>query len=517
MIGTEKQEPVFDLIKSMSKAEKRNFKLYATRLSGNQDAKFLNLFDVLDSFEEYDEAKVLERCSIKKEQLPNAKAHLSKQLLISLRLLNVQHSVPMQLREQLDFAHILYDKGLYKQSTKVLDKAYDLAVKCHQHTIVLDIIYFSRQVETLNVIRGNIDRAEEFSREASARCAIISKINELSLISTQLFSLHQKLGYARSQKDLDMIDMFFAPKLRALRLEELSFLERFYYFQAIAWFHYIKHDFVRSYRSACKWVALFAENQRMKTLMYDSYLKGYARILDGLYMMRKYKLLSESIDRFEGECRSLVSINDNAAVIAKNILLTAKINKIFLEGNFSRALPIIEQTDKFIAKNSLHISNSLKMWLYYKIACLYFGNADYPKCMQYLSKIISTKEVEIRRDVQCYSKMLYLIASYEAGIDYNLDYQIKTVYAFLVKMNDLQEVQKEFLAFLKRLTKIYEKDFKAELKNLYDRIKPYEHHPYLQRTFYYLDIISWLESKISGKTVSEIIRERFEADLKKEG
>ena len=35
-----KQEPVFDLIRSMSKAEKRNFKLYATRLSGNQEAKY---------------------------------------------------------------------------------------------------------------------------------------------------------------------------------------------------------------------------------------------------------------------------------------------------------------------------------------------------------------------------------------------------------------------------------------------------------------------------------------------
>ena len=39
-----KQEAVFDLIQSMSKAEKRNFKLYATRLSGNQEAKFVSLF-----------------------------------------------------------------------------------------------------------------------------------------------------------------------------------------------------------------------------------------------------------------------------------------------------------------------------------------------------------------------------------------------------------------------------------------------------------------------------------------
>lgn len=36
----------------MSKAEKRNFKLYATRLAGNQEAKFLTLFDCLDSLDD---------------------------------------------------------------------------------------------------------------------------------------------------------------------------------------------------------------------------------------------------------------------------------------------------------------------------------------------------------------------------------------------------------------------------------------------------------------------------------
>lgn len=97
-----KQEPVFELIRSMSKAEKRNFKLYATRLAGNQEAKFLTLFDCLDSLDEYDEKRILQRCPIKKEQLPNMKAHLYKQILVSIRLLDVQRTVPMQLREQID-------------------------------------------------------------------------------------------------------------------------------------------------------------------------------------------------------------------------------------------------------------------------------------------------------------------------------------------------------------------------------------------------------------------------------
>lgn len=65
----EKKEGVFDLVKLMSKAEKRNFKLYATRLGCNEGAKFLLLFDCLDSLEQYDEAKVLSLCpTITKQQ-----------------------------------------------------------------------------------------------------------------------------------------------------------------------------------------------------------------------------------------------------------------------------------------------------------------------------------------------------------------------------------------------------------------------------------------------------------------
>ncbi|MFI3330832.1 MAG: hypothetical protein R3Y38_03425 [Rikenellaceae bacterium] len=511
MTGVDKQESVFELIKSMTKAEKRNFKLYVTRLSGNQDAKFLSLFDLLDSLDKYDENKVLERCPIKKEQLPNTKAHLQKQLLISMRLLNVQHSDTMQIREQLDFAQILYNKGLYKQSSKILDKCYEQASKSQQHSTLIDIVQLMLQIETTDISSGISERASEFARQVTVRCNIISNINELYLIAIQLFDLHHKLGYARSQKDLDFIDNYFAPKLKSYDLNSLSFLEKFYFFQAKAWFYYIKHDFVISYRYACLWVDLFNSNEKMKFRMYDNYLRGYARILDGLYMMRRHRQLSERIESLEKEWDSFAKINENADIISSNILLTAKINLVFLKGNFEDGLELIK--DKNIMRKADHASGSTKMWFYYKVACLYFGSGEYKKCMQYLSKITTTKDNTLRRDIQCYAKMLYLIASYEAGIDYNLDYQIRSVYSFLVKMNDMQEVQKELLTFLKRLNKIYEKDFKDELQKLYNNIKPYERHPYLQRTFYYLDIISWLESMLTSKTVSEIIQRKFAESL----
>ena len=44
----ELKDNLFVLIKSLSKSEKRQFKLYVGRLGVNEDSKFLTLFNILD-------------------------------------------------------------------------------------------------------------------------------------------------------------------------------------------------------------------------------------------------------------------------------------------------------------------------------------------------------------------------------------------------------------------------------------------------------------------------------------
>ena len=511
MASTEKQEPVFDLIKNMSKAEKRNFKLYATRLAGNQQAKFLALFDHLDAADEYDEAKVLAKCPVKKQQLPNMKAHLYKQILVSIRLLNVQHSDTMQIREQLDFARILYDKGLYRQSGKILEKVKEQAAAFEEYSIALDVVNFQNRIDTVSVPKDMTSSSDASNRQVVLLCSQLEANSELSDTATRAYALYQQLGYARTQKDLDLIRQYFRPRLEAYqgRIGSMSFHEKFYFYQASAWYYYIQHNFVLSYRYSRMWLELFDSNPRMKTVMYDNYIKEYAQILEGLYLMRRYKHFAGYLERLESEFDTLSKLNQNAYIMGQRVILSNRIHLCFLSGEFKKGLWLVRDIENFIARYSKHLDVHFKMLLYYKIACLYFGDANYSKCIEYLGRITSTKDPQIRRDLQCFSRILNLIASYEAGIDYNLDYQIRSVYSFLVKMNDMHAVQKEMLGFLKKLGAVYADNVKDELKLLYERLLPYENHPYERRTFYYLDILSWLESKITGRSVGEIIRRKF--------
>ena len=121
-------DPVFLLIKSLEKSEKRNFKLYAKRNYSGEDLKIVQLFDALDKMDQYDEQTLLRKHkNFRKKQLSNMKAHLFRQILSSLRLIKNEYNIDIQLHEQMDHARILYNKGLYLQSLKVLDKMKDLA------------------------------------------------------------------------------------------------------------------------------------------------------------------------------------------------------------------------------------------------------------------------------------------------------------------------------------------------------------------------------------------------------
>ena len=72
---------LFQLIKSLQKAEKRNFKLYIKRNSNNEDLKIIKLFDAMDKSTDYDEKILFKKVpEMDKSRLSNLKTQLYKEL-----------------------------------------------------------------------------------------------------------------------------------------------------------------------------------------------------------------------------------------------------------------------------------------------------------------------------------------------------------------------------------------------------------------------------------------------------
>ncbi len=503
------KDNLFVLIHSLSKSEKRYFKLFVNRLGVNIDAKFLLLFNFLDKAEDYNEEAILKSKIVTKQQLSNLKAHLYKQILVSLRLNPINQDIRSQIREQLDFASILYGKGLYKQSLKILDRAKTVAIENEEKNIAYEIVELEKVIESQYITRSIASKADELSIQAkklSVQNVIASKLSNLSL---QLYSMMLKSGYAKSDYEIKELTKYFNARMPEFAIEDLGFREKLWLYKAYLWYSFLIQDFLSCYKYANKWVNLFYDNQHMILLNPIWYLKGNSYLLECLYLIKHKANFKKTLEKLE-KTIEMEGFPKNENIISMTFLsiYNSKFNIYFLEGDFEGGLYLVDEVLQKINEHENRIDEHHVMVFYYKIACLYFGAGQNLKCIEYLKKIIENKNLSMREDLMCFARVLSLVAHFEAGMDYNLEIQLKSTYKFLIKMNDLHEVQREMIKFLRNLGNVYPQDIKAEFKKLHAQLKVYENHPYEKRAFLYLDVISWLESKIENKPVAEIIKEK---------
>ncbi|HMO33349.1 MAG TPA: hypothetical protein PKE63_10630 [Lacibacter sp.] len=509
-------DSVFLLVKSLEKSEKRNFKLYVKRNSATANLKVIQLFDALEKMENYDEALLLRKNkALKKAQLSNLKAHLYKLLLSSLRLLRHEDNITLQLNELMDFARVLYNKGLYLQSLRQLEKAREMALAHQQVTYQQQILFFEKKIESLYITRSMQDRADALTTESEAVHEKLSLISRLSDLSLQLYSWYIRNGVARNRNDATEVKTFFDTHLPAGAVRVRGFYEQLYLYQSYCWYAFIRQDFLQYYRYAQKWVDLFTEYPAMLEVETAHYIKGMHNLMGAHFDLQKAARLAPAIDAFEQFARrKVVQQNDNYRILCFQYLSMAKINLHFLEGTFTEGLRLVPHLEEQLEQYEPYLDRHRVLVFYYKIACLYFGTGRNEKAIHYLNKIIHWK-MDLRTDLQCYARLLHLIAHYELGNYDLLEYLIKSVYRYMAKMENLSAVEEEMFRFLRQSFSVSPQELKPAFRQLLQRIRRYEGNRFETRAFVYLDIISWLESKISDVDVQAVIREKYERKKEK--
>jgi len=333
--------------------------------------------------------------------------------------------------------------------------------------------------------------------------------SRLSNLSLQLYGLMLKSGYVRNDKEYRDITNYFESKLPKYDWNLLGFREKLWLYKAHLWFSFMVQDFLSCYKYSKKWVDLFYSTPKMIILNPVFFLRGNHYLLESLFLIQNKTQLKLTLSKFEKTIKSdNFPVDDNIEVLSFQFIYNNKLNVHFLEGTFDEGAYLVEEILKGISDYKNRLDDHHIMVLYYKIGCLYFGMADHRKCIEYLSKIINNKSLKMREDLMCFARVLSLVAHYEAGMDYHLETQLKETYRFLIKMNDLHEVQKEMIKFLKNLGDIFPHQIKDEFRKLHKTLKQYEDHPYEKRAFLYLDILSWLESNIENRPVADIIKEK---------
>lgn len=189
-------------------------------------------------------------------------------------MIKEEDNIDIRLHEQMDHARILYNKGLYLQSLKLLEKLKETARSYQQLTFLQQALFFEKKIETLYITRSMQDRADKLSEESELVDAQLTMVNDLSNLALQLYSWYIKHGHARNEKDIKSVESFFDKSTFPLEpVLANGFYEQLYLYQAYVWYAFIRQDFEQYYHYSQRWVNLFADFPGLLKVETANYIK----------------------------------------------------------------------------------------------------------------------------------------------------------------------------------------------------------------------------------------------------
>jgi len=511
-------EQLFRLIKSLSKSEKRQFRLISTRLSDDQDKKFLRLFDVIDQQKIYDEQKILKKIpAIPHRQLPNQKAHLSYLLMKSLRFHETKNDSRRIVTTLIENAYILYNKCLYDDALQVIEKAKKKANEFERHELLLELIQLEKKAMRQAMKSNMEERSDVLIEETKNTLKSIQYINQFSNLSVKLNSYYQKQGFIRSKQDLDKMACYLENNLPDYKEERLSTNEKIHLYAVLTGYYLFIHDFRKAHQLANKWINLFNQNHNEKSNHVEMYIRSLNTLLVTQNKLGLY-------DDFMKTHRQLVAIKrDKSIYVSENISLNLfktiylhEINRHFMLGEFKSGTRIVSKLERELNTIIHKLDKNSVLIFYYKIACLYFGSSNFKTALKWLNLIIREQDTDLREDLHAFARILRLICYFELGDREMIEMNIRATYRFLLRKKELGKYETAILKFFRDAQNAYSPKEIIELfKVLKLKMLRLEKDKFEKRAFNYFDIISYLESKIQEQSIEYLIKEKLISQLNK--
>lgn len=492
-------DSLFGLIKSLNRSEKRQFKLYVNRIAMNSDSKFLALFNALDKMNEYNEEIIIAKNITTKQQLSNLKAHLYKQILTSLRMNPTQQNERMQIREQFDFATILYQKGLHKQSLKILDKAKSQALKMDEKTIAYDILELEKIIESQFITRSISGRADQLIEESKLLSNQNLQASKLSNLSLKLYSTLLENGYAKNDDEIAAIKLFFFKETNKITINELKFKEQLWYYKANVWLYMLIQEPDNAQIFAQKWVELFYTNPQRINSHPVWFLKGNTYLLKILYLKKSIPEFKHWMQKIDQHIDYLPH-NENVEALLFITKYNTKLNYSFINPTETISPFFIKDIIREIKYHLNKIDQHHISILYLKIASYYFLNKDYENSIKFCYKILNSKQV-IQEDLHFYTHVLMMMNMYDSENDHDLDKYALKARRICLRMKNKNIVTQKISDFFIELNEIYPNEKIRALKNLKQFLIDHENQNTLKRSINYINLKTWINEKIDPKTI----------------
>lgn len=508
---------LYELINSMSKSEKRYFKLFASRHTIGEENNYIRLFDFIESQNEFNDDAIYS--NFKGEAFLNkfsiTKNRLYEQVMRSLGSYHSNSSSEAQIYRQLHGAEILYNKGLYEHAKRQLNSAEKLAEK-NGHTVLLQEIANHQKVliETQgykNHTELDLKKINQKDREDQLKS---NYYNELWYLKSQLFTYMNSKGKSRSENDINYFKSIYK-SYKALEKPntlgfELSYLtnhfESAYYFAVL--------DMVKSLEALEKNLKLLKDTPKAIISSPNKYFSLLSNIIHLESAKGNYKQVHEYINELKTfTTKYKITTNEDLDIKLFSSINSTQLMVHIQRADFDKAValePIVEEGFRLYGEA---ITPLRKAYLSFNLAVAHFGVDDYNRSLFWVNTILNDTKLDQKEDIIAFAQILNLIIHFELNHDQLLPYALKSTMRFLKKRNRSYRFETVFLKHIRKISVASDR-FEVEqlLNGIEDEINEIANDPFESVAFEYFDFKSWLQSKSKNRPFKVIKREAYLAN-----
>ena len=502
-------DELFLLIQSMTKSEKRYFKVQASRHIKGDGNNYVLLFDLLAKMEVYDKNKVIER--FKGERFLNnfstAKRYLFDAITDSLLQFHAQDLIEAQLQKQVNKAKLLIGRGLYKEVNKIVRKVKQQATKYQLYTLLEEVLNIEKTLISASK-SPNKSYEDIFECYDNIIQALSTKqtIYELGKYHQQLHVLMKKRGrQTTEQQRRDIKTIAELPLIQENRQAD-CFRAQMLTLEILNKLAIYNNDWESSYQHYRQLYQLYKKKPWLAPSPSNR-----------MMMMHNYLYRCAFTERYR-EMKQVLAEAKNFATDAMD-----NSSSTFFECYYSPLLIYCRKTADFEATKNLprtieagmeefqqYLKLPFKLNMICQVSVLLFMKMEYADALGWINRFIDHSQKNVFVKVLPSALVFRLLVYAELEAFRLLEYQIRNTQRALQNIGLYPSFSNTFIAFFKEW--LNAPDLQTQIE-VYKALEVTLKDIYTSETaaFGMFDFMDWVESKIQRRQMYEVIRDKEEA------
>lgn len=501
-----KYRELHQLVRSLSRAEKRYFKVQAQSRPGPKAKSYLYLFDLLNAQKTYAPNEIKEQFmhSGHGKHFSWARNNLFHLILRSMRSFHEARNHRQELAGLLTDIRFLFNRRIYGKCDQLIRKGLQMARSYDEALIELSLLEFARGRLLNGLKKGYSTEINQVLSEEESAIASYSLRMELTRIYSQLAAISRQSLRPEMEQLQEQFGKTVAEKLEGCYLHPSFYIRHFSHLIAGTFFVLVR-DYEAAFLKFKALVEVWEAHPRMVPAKHSMYQKVLNNFLTCCHLTERFQHYEAVLPRMNLD---LAETQDEKGEIFQNAVhhhLIYSINTDRLE----KALALVPEIEEGLQTYGSKINPARHLTLILNISTTFFLLEKYADCGKWIRKILHWERSAVRQDLRQYALLIRLVVVYEQGeFDY-LESLVHSTREYFRRREGAFSFERFVMRCIHRL--VLAKDTEARnacfVENAEELNALAHAEGEVQKANGYDEVRYWLESHISGLSIRRVMKD----------